>query len=178
MTSNSWCKDPLPIGNSETSAFAHRKVQFDSSSSPLYGGFNLMVMNGGTLGGCRVVSKNRIRESTTLKGTSELPQPAGSSDRFSENPGYAYQWWLLDGQDGVFMAKVMITISEKTSPSMSYTQQLAVQSRASQRQTRWTGVQKLHHSGSSLSSKLPEGLWDSVIESAGRDDNEIHREID
>ena len=170
MPLNRYCQEKLwsKIGADSDAFFYRAKLQtqipaavgFDATLRD-YGRFGLMVMNGGTLGGCRVVSKDWIRESTTLKGASELPQPAGPNDEFSENLGYAYQWWLLDGQDGVFMAmgiygqaiyinparhvvivqtsawpepdpepywdemvKVMTTIAEKTSPSISYTQQL------------------------------------------------------
>jgi len=67
-----------------------------------YGRFGLMMMNGGRLGGNEIVSGDWVRMSTTTEGASELPQPAGPGDEYSESLGYAYQWWLLDG--GVYMA--------------------------------------------------------------------------
>ena len=113
MPLNKYCEEKLwsKIG-SDSDAFIYRgkkqpqipaAVGFNATLRD-YARFGLMVMRGGLLGNQRIVSESWIRKSTTLDGASDKPQPPGPDDAFSENLGYAYQWWLLDGADGVFMA--------------------------------------------------------------------------
>lgn len=67
-----------------------------------YGRFGLMAMNGGELGGKRVVPEAWIRESATPDADFLKAQPKGPKDE--EHFGYGYQWWIPYGNDGVFMA--------------------------------------------------------------------------
>jgi CubicO group peptidase (beta-lactamase class C family) len=67
-----------------------------------YGRFGLMVMNGGILGGQRVVPESWIRESSTPDADFLKPKPESSNDH--ENFGYGYQWWIPYGSDRVIMA--------------------------------------------------------------------------
>jgi hypothetical protein len=72
-----------------------------------YGRFGLMIMNGGELGGTRVVSSSWVKEATT---------PADYSTPSDE--GYGYQWWLpKDNKDvvegmGVYGQKLYINPKE------------------------------------------------------------------
>jgi len=66
-----------------------------------YARFGLMAMNGGVLGGTRVVSERWVKESTTPpKGFA--PLPPGKNDTAFQ--GYAYQWWIPYGNDHAFEA--------------------------------------------------------------------------
>ncbi len=69
-----------------------------------YGRFGLMVMNKGRLGSQRCVDEAWIEDSTAPEGISWQPQSAGPNDEFSDNMGYGYQWWLIPGDEHVFMA--------------------------------------------------------------------------
>ena len=69
-----------------------------------YGRFGLMVMNNGRLASQKFIDERWIQDSTTPAGISWQPQSAGPNDEFSENMGYGYQWWLIPGDDHVFMA--------------------------------------------------------------------------
>lgn len=58
-----------------------------------YGRFGLMMMNGGTLGGARILSPRWISEATTPAQYSVRPPSAG---------GYGYQWWVPANKDGAY----------------------------------------------------------------------------
>jgi len=113
MPLNQYCEEKLwrKIGADSDAFFYRSKEQpqipaaigFDATLRD-YARFALMVMNGGLSGKDRVVPEAWIKESTTVKGASELPQSAGLNDDFSESLGYAYQWWLPGGDEGAFLA--------------------------------------------------------------------------
>ena len=63
-----------------------------------YGRFGLMALKGGRLNEERVVSPDRIRESTRPDAAFLMPSAANG------NLGYAYQWWIPAGDEGAFMA--------------------------------------------------------------------------
>ncbi|MGA9798961.1 MAG: serine hydrolase [Terriglobales bacterium] len=67
-----------------------------------YARFGLMAMNGGTLGGQRVVPEEWIKDSTQPEGKVLQPEPNGPNDH--QNFGYGYQWWILNNDDGAFAA--------------------------------------------------------------------------
>jgi len=52
-----------------------------------YGRFGLMMMNGGTLGGIKIVSSTWVNEATT-------PVKFANPLQDSEHLGYGYQWWI------------------------------------------------------------------------------------
>ena len=68
-----------------------------------YGRFGLMAINGGILGGQRIVPESWIHESATPDADFLKPKPTGPKDQ--ENLGYGYQWWIPYGSQGVFMAE-------------------------------------------------------------------------
>jgi len=61
------------------------------------------MMNKGTLGGPRIVSASWVHDSTTPDAAYLMPKPPGEDG--SAALGYAYQWWVPYGNDGVFMAQ-------------------------------------------------------------------------
>jgi CubicO group peptidase (beta-lactamase class C family) len=65
-----------------------------------YARVGLMMLQGGTLGETRVVPKAWIHDSTTPDAPHLKPKPGGTEAGY----GYAYQWWVPPGNDGVFMA--------------------------------------------------------------------------
>ncbi|MBL6617190.1 MAG: serine hydrolase [Reyranella sp.] len=67
-----------------------------SATARDYARFGLMAMNGGTLGGQRVVGERWMREATTPR---PLRMPADD-----KGTGYGYQWWIPAGRDGAFEA--------------------------------------------------------------------------
>ncbi len=63
-----------------------------------YGRFGLMIMNGGSLGGNRVVGPSWIKEAAT---PAKFAKPADEN----EGLGYGYQWWIYtDNNDRIFKA--------------------------------------------------------------------------
>lgn len=63
-----------------------------------YGRFGLMMMNGGTLGGRRIVGYSWIKEATTPVKFSKPPDE-------NEGLGYGYQWWIpANDSDHAFKA--------------------------------------------------------------------------
>jgi CubicO group peptidase (beta-lactamase class C family) len=60
-----------------------------------YGRFGLMMMNGGTLNGTRVVSSAWVNEATS-RAKFEVPMKDGA------DLGYGYQWWVPSGSDRAF----------------------------------------------------------------------------
>jgi CubicO group peptidase (beta-lactamase class C family) len=65
-----------------------------------YGRVGLMMLHGGTLGQNRIVSKAWVQDSTTPDAPYLKPKQGGPEGGY----GYAYQWWIPPGNDGVFMA--------------------------------------------------------------------------
>jgi CubicO group peptidase (beta-lactamase class C family) len=63
-----------------------------------YARIGLMMLKGGKLGKERVVSDAWVHDSTTPDASFLKPSPGGG-------PGYAYQWWIPAGDEGVFMAQ-------------------------------------------------------------------------
>jgi CubicO group peptidase (beta-lactamase class C family) len=65
-----------------------------------YARVGLMMLQGGNLGETRIVSKAWVHDSTTPDTPYLKPKPGGPEGGY----GYAYQWWVPPGNDGVFMA--------------------------------------------------------------------------
>jgi CubicO group peptidase (beta-lactamase class C family) len=68
-----------------------------------YGRVGLMMLNKGQLGEERVVSKSWVHDSTTPDASYLMPKPPGANGQ--PTTGYAYQWWVPYGTDGVFEAE-------------------------------------------------------------------------
>lgn len=68
-----------------------------------YGRIGLMMLNKGALGGARVVSESWVHDSTTPDAPYLMPKPPGASGQ--PTTGYAYQWWVPYGTEGVFEAE-------------------------------------------------------------------------
>jgi len=66
-----------------------------------YARVGLMMLQGGTLGETRVVSREWVHNSTTPDAPYLKPKPDGSEGGY----GYAYQWWVPPGNEDVFMAQ-------------------------------------------------------------------------
>jgi CubicO group peptidase (beta-lactamase class C family) len=66
-----------------------------------YARVGLMMLQGGSLGGTRVVSSSWVQNSTTPDAPFLEPKPEGPEGGY----GYAYQWWIPAGNEGVFMAQ-------------------------------------------------------------------------
>ena len=66
-----------------------------------YARLGLMMLRGGMLGDQRVVSSAWVHDSTTPDAPYLKPKPGGPEG----GDGYAYQWWVPPGNDGVFMAQ-------------------------------------------------------------------------
>jgi CubicO group peptidase (beta-lactamase class C family) len=64
-----------------------------------YARVGMMMLQGGVLGGRRVVSSAWVHDSTTPDAPYLKPKPSGPEGGY----GYAYQWWVPPGNDGVFM---------------------------------------------------------------------------
>ena len=65
-----------------------------------YARIGLMMLQRGTLGQERVVSSSWVHDSTTPDAPYLKPKPVGP-----EVYGYAFQWWIPPGNDGVFTAQ-------------------------------------------------------------------------
>jgi len=65
-----------------------------------YARVGLMMLQGGTIGETRIVSKAWVHDSTTPDAPYLKPKPGGPEGGY----GYAYQWWVPPGNDGVYMA--------------------------------------------------------------------------
>jgi len=90
----------------ESDAFFYRaKVQPDQAAFGVlsatlrdYGRFGLMMMNGGTLGGKRIISSAWIKEATT---PAKFLKPVDENEKL----GYGYQWWIpANNADHAFKA--------------------------------------------------------------------------
>jgi len=66
-----------------------------------YARIGLMMLRGGKLGQERVVSSAWVHASTTPDAAYLKPNPGGPEGGF----GYAYQWWIPPGNEGVFEAQ-------------------------------------------------------------------------
>jgi CubicO group peptidase (beta-lactamase class C family) len=66
-----------------------------------YARIGLMMLQGGTLGEVRIVSSAWVHDSTTPDAPYLKPKPGGPEGGY----GYAYQWWIPPGNEGVFMAE-------------------------------------------------------------------------
>jgi CubicO group peptidase (beta-lactamase class C family) len=66
-----------------------------------YARIGLMMLRGGTLGEERVVSGTWVHDSTTPDAPYLKPKPDGPEGDY----GYAFQWWIPPGNDGVFTAQ-------------------------------------------------------------------------
>jgi CubicO group peptidase (beta-lactamase class C family) len=66
-----------------------------------YARVGLTMLQGGILGGERVVSSSWVSDSTTPDASYLKPKPGGPEGGY----GYAYQWWIPQGNEGVFMAQ-------------------------------------------------------------------------
>jgi CubicO group peptidase (beta-lactamase class C family) len=66
-----------------------------------YGRFGLMMMNGGTLAGTRVVDSSWIKKATTPVKYA-VPMKENDNLEDSETTGYGYQWWIPAGNDHAF----------------------------------------------------------------------------
>jgi CubicO group peptidase (beta-lactamase class C family) len=64
-----------------------------------YARVGLMMRQGGALGKQRVLSNTWVHNSTTPDAPYLKPKPGGPGGGY----GYAYQWWVPPGNDGVFM---------------------------------------------------------------------------
>ena len=64
-----------------------------------YARVGLMMLQGGALGEQRVVSTSWVHDSTGPDAPYLKPKPGGPEGGY----GYAYQWWVPPGHDGVFM---------------------------------------------------------------------------
>ena len=63
-----------------------------------YARIGLMMLQGGVLGKERIVSSAWVHDSTTPDAPYLKPKPGGPEGGY----GYAYQWWIPPGDDGVF----------------------------------------------------------------------------
>lgn len=68
-----------------------------------YGRVGLMMLNKGELGGTRVVSESWVHDSTTPDAPYLMPKAPGANGQ--PTTGYAYQWWVPYGNEGVFEAE-------------------------------------------------------------------------
>ncbi len=95
------------IGAQSDSFFYESKKQPDTCAFACfnatvrdYARVGLMMLQGGTLGGNRVVSSAWVHDSTTPDALYLKPNPANPEG----GRGYAYQWWIPPGNDGAFEA--------------------------------------------------------------------------
>jgi len=109
---NRWAEDRVwkKLGAEQDAFFYESKKQPDTCAFACfnatlrdYGRVGLMMLNEGQLGGSRIVSESWVHDSTTPDAPYLLPQPPGANG-WQAN-GYAYQWWIPYGSDGVFQAE-------------------------------------------------------------------------
>jgi CubicO group peptidase (beta-lactamase class C family) len=109
---NVWAEDKLwkKIGAQRDAFFYESTKQPDTCAFACfnatlrdYGRVGLMMLNGGELGGRRVVSESWVHDSTTPDAPYLLPKPPGANGQ--PTTGYAYQWWVPYGTEGVFEAE-------------------------------------------------------------------------
>ena len=80
--------------------YAHEKLWSKIGAQSDYARVGLMMLQGGALGNNPIVSKTWVHDSTTPDAQYLKPKPGGPEGGY----GYAYQWWVPTGNDGVFMA--------------------------------------------------------------------------
>lgn len=109
---NIWAQDKLwkKIGAQHDAFFYESPKQPDTCAFACfnatlrdYGRVGLMMLNKGELGGTRVVSKSWVHDSTTPDAPFLMPKPPAANGEPST--GYAYQWWIPYGGEGVFEAE-------------------------------------------------------------------------
>lgn len=109
---NIWAQDRLwkKIGARRDAFFYESTKQPDTCAFACfnatlrdYGRVGLMMLNKGELGGTRVVSESWVHNSTTPDAPFLMPKPAGANGE--PTTGYAYQWWIPYGGEGVFEAE-------------------------------------------------------------------------
>lgn len=109
---NVWAEDNLwkKIGAQRDAFFYEAKKQPDTCAFACfnatlrdYGRVGLMMLNEGELGGVRVVSEHWVRNSTTPDAPYLMPKAPGANGQ--PTTGYAYQWWVPYGNEGVFEAE-------------------------------------------------------------------------
>ncbi len=95
------------IGDQSDAFFYESKKQPDTCAFACfnatvrdYARVGLMMLQGGSLGGKRIVSKAWVHDSTTPDAPYLKPKADGTEGGY----GYAYQWWVPSGNEGVFMA--------------------------------------------------------------------------
>jgi len=96
------------IGAQEDAFFYESKNQPDTCAFACfnaalrdYARFGLLMLDGGALGGQRVVSTQWVHDSATPDAPYLKPKLGGPEGGY----GYAYQWWIPPGSDGVFEAE-------------------------------------------------------------------------
>lgn len=109
---NVWAEDKLwkKIG-AQRDAFFYESVKQPSTCAFAcfnatlrdYGRLGLMMLNKGQLGRERVVSQSWVHDSTTPDAPYLMPKPPGATGQPAT--GYAYQWWIPYGTEGVFEAE-------------------------------------------------------------------------
>lgn len=109
---NLWAEDKLwkKIGAQRDAFFYESTKQPDTCAFACfnatlrdYGRVGLMMLNKGELGGTRVVYESWVHDSTTPDATYLMPKPPGANGQ--PTTGYAYQWWVPYGNEGVFEAE-------------------------------------------------------------------------
>ena len=109
---NLWAEDQLwkKIGAQRDAFFYESTKQPDTCAFACfnatlrdYGRVGLMMLNKGELGGTRVVSESWVHDSTTPDAPYLMPKPPGANGL--PTTGYAYQWWVPYGNEGVFEAE-------------------------------------------------------------------------
>jgi CubicO group peptidase (beta-lactamase class C family) len=109
---NVWAEDQLwkKIGVQRDAFFYESTKQPDTCAFACfnatlrdYGRVGLMMLNKGQLGGDRVVSESWVHDSTTPDAPYLMPKPPGANGQ--PTTGYAYQWWVPYGTEGVFEAE-------------------------------------------------------------------------
>jgi CubicO group peptidase (beta-lactamase class C family) len=109
---NVWAEDKLwkKIGAQRDAFFYESTKQPDTCAFACfnatlrdYGRVGLMMLNRGELGGTRVISESWVHDSTTPDAPYLMPKPPGANGL--PTTGYAYQWWVPYGNEGVFEAE-------------------------------------------------------------------------
>lgn len=109
---NVWASDKLwkKIGAQRDAFFYESPKQPDTCAFACfnatlrdYGRIGLMMLHKGELNGNRIVSESWVHDSTTPGAPFLMPKP--SSPNGEPSTGYAYQWWIPAGTDGVFEAE-------------------------------------------------------------------------
>jgi CubicO group peptidase (beta-lactamase class C family) len=109
---NRWAEEKLwkRIGASHDAFFYESKKQPDTCAFACfnatlrdYGLVGLLMLNKGQLRGRRILSESWVRDSTVPDAPYLTPKPPGKNGEPTN--GYAYQWWVPYGTEGVFEAE-------------------------------------------------------------------------